>query len=600
MASPSRNLYEFGPFCLDASQKVLLKDGNLVELAPKTFDTLLVLVESAGRVIGKEAFMQRVWPDSVVEEGAITSQISLLRKILNNGGCFIETVPKRGYRFMGDVRHHADGDGSLVVRETHTRTNITLSLSIQSIAVLPFYPLAGSGEADDYLRLGLADALTTRLSSIRQLIVRPTSSALKYGALQTDPVAAGRELRVDSVLTGSFQRIGQRVRISLQLVDVSHGRALWGEIFDEELSNIFAMQDSISSQVADELAPHLSREEKGILTKQHTDNIEADQLYWKGRLLMNQSVRTLETVCKAIDYFKQAVAKDSEFALAFADLAAAYEGASASTLLPPLEMFPQALEAAATALSLDPNLSEAHAVIGAIKWEYEHDWEGAESKFLKAIELNRSNASAHWNYAQLLTMQGRHQEAMFEIDRSRQIDPLSSNIRAVRALVLFYARRYEEAAEQVEATLETDPYAYRARMYATAIYEVQGLYDMALEHVLKGRQLSGGAYPDVSLLARIYARSGEKRKFKIALEELKSLAKVKYVDPFAFVIVHEAKGEISEALDWLEKTYEARSYWITTLNVNPHLDRLRSAPGFDRVLAKLNFPNSGFGKLLPD
>jgi DNA-binding winged helix-turn-helix (wHTH) protein/tetratricopeptide (TPR) repeat protein len=600
MPSQSRNLYEFGPFCLDASQKVLLKDGNHVELAPKTFDTLLVLVESAGRVIGKEAFMQRVWPDSVVEEGAITSQVSLLRKILNNGGCFIETVPKRGYRFMGDVRHRGGGDGSLVVREMHTRTHITLSLSIQSIAVLPFHSLAGSGEADDYLRLGLADALTTRFSSVRDMIVRPTSAVLKYGALQTDPVTAGRELRVDSVLTGNFQRVGQRVRISLQLVDVSDGRALWGEIFDEELSNIFAVQDSISSQVAERLVPHLSREERGVLTKQHTDNIEADQLYWKGRLLMNQSVRTPETVCKAIDYFKQAVARDSQFALAFADLAAAYEGASVSTLLPPLEMFPQAQEAVTKALSLDPTLSEAHAIMGAIKWEYEHDWEGAESKLLKAIELNRSNASAHWNYAQLLTMQGRHEEAMFEIERSQQIDPLSSNIRAVKALVLYYARRYEEAAEQAEATLEIDPYAYRARMYATAIYEVRGLYDQALEHVLKGRQLSGGAYPDVSLLARIYAHLGEKRKFKTAFEELKRLAKVKYVDPFAFVIVNEAQGTISEALDWLEKTYEARSYWITTLNVNPHLDRLRSAPGFGCILAKLNFPHSVFGKLLPD
>ena len=660
MPTRLNGLYEFGPFRLDASQKVLLKDGRPVELMPKTFDTLLVLVENAGRVVDKETFMRQVWPDAVVEEGGITSQISILRKLLGPEARLIETVPKRGYRFAGDVRHTAPGDASLVVQETHTFSRITVeeeeglaevrpsvagdaarhvsgpsvkvlaarstrtraavvvavlalvsvvavfayrglsgknlggrapgALAVGSIAVLPFRALDGGSE-DDYLRLGLADALTTRLSGVHRLTVRPTSAVLKYGDGRVEAAAAGRELRVDAVLAGSFQRAGQRVRVTMQLVDVRDGRALWSQTFDEELSNIFALQDSISEQVAGELAPQLSGEERTQLAKRHTQDLEADRLYWKGRLLMKQSVRTPETLRKAINYFKLAAERDPQFALAHADLAGAHESAAVLNLLPPREMFPSAREAVRKALELDPNLSEAHAVMGSIAWEYDYDWHAGERHLRRAIELNPSNASAHSNLAELLNMWGRHDEALAEIDRAQQIDPLSSNTQAIEALLLLYARRYEDAAWQAQATLELDPYSYLAHMYAAAAYEFLGSYDKAIEHVLKGRQLSGGAYPDMAMLARMHARSGREAEFKVAFKELQQLARREHVDPFAFVIVHEARRENSEALVRLEKSYEERSYWVNAINVNPHLDGLRGEPRFEALRERLRLPS---------
>jgi TolB-like protein/DNA-binding winged helix-turn-helix (wHTH) protein/Tfp pilus assembly protein PilF len=521
---------------------------------------LYVLIQNAGRVVNKKTFMDLVWPDVDVEEGAIQQQISLLRKILGSDGSggarLIETVPKRGYRFVGGVTERAPVEvaAPLFVRETHTRKRITINekksdvadeesvaaqpslkssaaapaealalpsagvrmrsgargtvfiltsfaivvialgaaigwsrwgrakgpraataatLTVRRLAVLPFNDLAG-GVGDDYLRLGLADALITRLSGVRHLTVRPTSAILKYGERPVEAAAAGRELQVDAVLAGGFQRVGESVRVTVQLVDVRDGRTLWAQTFDDELTNIFAVQDSISAKVTDEIAPQLSSEEKVMLARHHTPSLEADRLYWKGRVLMKQSVRTPESVEKAIGFFKEAVAADPQFALAYADLAGAYEGASVLNLKEPREMFPLAIEAVHTALELDDTLSEAHAVAGSIKWEYDYDWDGGERELRRAIDLNPSNAAAHAAYADLLSKLGRHDEALVELGRAREIDPLSSNLQAVESFLLFNARRYEEAARQAEATIELDPYSYLAYMYGAAAYELQG------------------------------------------------------------------------------------------------------------------------------
>jgi len=348
MGLPAKHLYEFGPFVLDADERVLLREGQPVSLAPKAFDTLLALIEKSGRIVGKDELLNRVWPDSFVEEGNLAFNISVLRKALAGGADdvqFIETVPKRGYRFVTPVRQMNDaGPDVLIESQTISRVVIEdrredieeqkqipapkdltqrasdtsfsrraiskLSLLIagvivlgivaviaylrlpgptspRTLAVLPFKPLAANSN-DEYLELGMADALITRLSNLKEIVVRPTSSVLKYAAAGQDPIAAGRELAVDAVLDGSVQRSGDKIRVTVRLVRVGDGVPLWADKFDENFTNIFSVQDSISERMARALTLNLSGDEKNKITKRYTDDVEAYQLYLKGRYYWNK------------------------------------------------------------------------------------------------------------------------------------------------------------------------------------------------------------------------------------------------------------------------------------------------------------------------
>ena len=342
MSDSRKRFYEFGPYRLDAADRVLFKDGKLVSLPPKIFDILLALVESNGRVLEKDELMQEVWPDTFVEEGNLARNVSTLRKLLGEGEGgqqYVETIPRRGYRFAANVKE-AD-EGTVIVRERSrvtieqeeviadgeaeklattgekflppapSRSRVparTISLIllivalggifywlwnrsqqaarplVGSMAVLPFKPLSAES-GDEYLGLGMADALITRLGRINQIIVRPTSAVRKYSAQQQDPVAAGQELKVESVLDGSIQKIGDRVRLTVQLVKVADGRHLWAEQFDEKFTDILAVEDAISARVAERLALKLSGEEQRQLAKRYTEIAEAHQLYLKGRYL---------------------------------------------------------------------------------------------------------------------------------------------------------------------------------------------------------------------------------------------------------------------------------------------------------------------------
>jgi DNA-binding winged helix-turn-helix (wHTH) protein len=324
MTTQARRLYNFGPFELDTGAQVLRRDGKGVPLKPKLLELLILFVESNGRVVRKDELIKHFWPDTFVEESNLPVSVCELRKALGEVRGereYIETVPRRGYRFVARVSEV--GDTSAQVDSGGPTAEVTSNGSANwakgTIAVLPFKAIGATG--DQYLGLGMADALITRLSNLRQITIRPTSSIRKYDR-ERDPVVAGRDLRVEWVLEGSVQKLGKRIRVTVQLVSVGDGLSLWAETFDEKFTNIFAVEDSISKHVATALAPKLTVEERRHLAKRHTENAEAYQEYLKGRYFMEK--RTEAGFRKSIGCFERAIQMDPTFALAYSGLADCY------------------------------------------------------------------------------------------------------------------------------------------------------------------------------------------------------------------------------------------------------------------------------------
>jgi TolB-like protein len=352
-------IYEFGDFSLNAPERLLLREGQAVALKPKVLDLLLILVQNSGHIIEKDVLIKQVWPDSFVEESNLTVNISVLRKVLGkskDGKAYIENISKRGYRFVAKVIVSEPAPHQLTI---HTNGKHQEHSGRTSIAVLPFKHI-GSSENDEYLGLGITDALITRLSNVQQVIVRPTNAIRKYKDV-LDPITAGQELKVETVLDGSIRRSGQRIRVTVQLVSVADGASLWAEKFDEQFTDIFDVEDSISEQVTKALMLRLSSEEKEQLVKHHTRDAKAYQAYLRGQYCCDK--RTKDSLEKAIAYFQQAIDIDSNFALAYFGLAYCYILISSFNTLPPKECLPKSEKAILKALQLDNTLAEAHALL---------------------------------------------------------------------------------------------------------------------------------------------------------------------------------------------------------------------------------------------
>ena len=407
-------------------------------LTLKAFDLLQLLAENQGHLLEKDEILRRVWPDSVVEENNLTVTISSLRKALGedpNDRQYIETVPRRGYRFVADLRS-ADGAEAGPAPAAPTARTLPLKAAlaacallavglgwlwsrssgpsapapVRSMAVLPFRSL---DDEHEYLGLGMADALITRLGGTKLLVVRSTGTVRRYSTPDLDPVAAGRDLRVESVLEGSMQAAGGRLRTTVRLLRVSDGSALWAGTFDEPLTDIFTVQDAISERVAAALALELTEAERSLLTRRYTSDTEAYQLYLKGRFFWNK--RTRDGFERGITCFQQAIAKDPSYALAWSGLADSYIGLAFYHYAAPHEAMPRAREAAARALQTDDALAEAHASLAHVKANYEWDWAAAEREWKAAIALKPEYATAHqWYAVHHLAPMGRMEEAIAE------------------------------------------------------------------------------------------------------------------------------------------------------------------------------------------
>ena len=639
MNEPEPHTYQFDDFHLDAVRRVLLRTGEPVPLTPKVFDTLLYFVQNRGKVLGKEELMGALWPDAFVEENNLTQSVSSLRRALGEArgeNRYIVTVPGHGYRFAAPVSVSTDGEPrtaeeimpvqdaaaavslpeatAAIVTPVGRRLTIvqqrlllvgllaavlgvaglymwrsqTRPLStrqVRTIAVLPFKPLVPEGR-DEALELGMADTLVTRLSGIRQLVVSPTSAVRRYSGLEQNPLVAGNELGVDAVLDGTIQRSAERIRVAARLINVSDGSTIWAGHFDERFADIFQVQDAISERVASELVPRLTGEERQMLAKRYTDNAEAYELYVKGRFFWSK--RTREGDEQALEFFKQALSRDPNYAPAHVGLADYYRALPISRDVPAGEAMPKAKDEAEMALRLDEGSAEAHSVFGGIKFFY-WDWEGSEQEYRRALELNPNFPRAHIGYANFLSAMGRHDEAFAEMERAYRLDPLSSLSGALEGQSLYLARRYADAVEHLRRVLEINPDFWIALLQLGKSYERLGRYDEALEAFRKARE-AGGTTETLSVAGYTYAVSGRKSEAERTLQELMTHSGRSYVPPYNIALIHQGLGNTDEALRWLEKAYAERNPHLFFLNVEPKWDSLRADPRFVDLLKRLRFP----------
>ena len=592
--SRQKSCFEFGPFHLDASERLLLRDGRPVPVPPKVFDTLVALVENRGQLVLKEDLINRLWPDTFVEEVTLARYISDLRKALGNSPerKYIETVSKRGYRFVAEVKELA---GAALVVERRTKSRIVVeeesdSARTQSIAVLPFKPLNPEGR-DEYLELGIADALITRLSDIGQIVVRPTSSVRRYSELDQDSATAGRELAVDSVLEGSIQKMGDRIRVTTRLVRVEDGCSLWSGKFDQNFTDMFAVEDSISERVAAALALKLTGEERARLTRRYTQNTAAYHLYLKGRYHWNK--RTEESLTRSIECYYQAIDIDPTYALAYAGLSDCYTklGDAGVTAMTPREAFARARAAALRALEIDELLAEVHASLGHLNMHF-FQWADAERAFNRAIELNPNYASAHHWYSYYMAFHKRFEEAMEKIATAVRLDPLSLPIADSIGEFLYFERRYEEAIEQFRKILEMDPNFLASRISLGHTYVEAGMFDRAEVEFLNARQITAESIDALAGLSYTYAMSGNRQAALKVLADLTELSKQRYVSPYDLALIHVALDEKEDAFRCLEKGYDECAEWMIFTNADPRLDPLREDERFSDLLARLGFDKS--------
>jgi len=452
------------------------------------------------------------------------------------------------------------------------------------IAVLPFKPLS-SENRDQALELGMADALITKLSNSRQIIVSSLNSVRKYGDLEQDPVAAGRELWVNSILEGNVQKSGERVRVTARLINVANGSSLWAGTFDEKFTDVFGVQDAISQKVADALALRLSGEEKKRLTKRYTENVDAYQLYLIGRYHWDKF--TPPDIRKAIGFFQQAIDLDPNYALAYFGLAQANLSLAFSADVPSKDCLPQAKAAAMKALEIDDSLAEAHASLAFSIAFFDWDWTGAEREAKRAVALNPDSGMAHFAYAHVLSNLGRHDEAASEGGQAIALEPVFPLFRAIVAMFLHHAGHNDEAYAGLQKALELEPNFWIAHVTLGKVLIQQGKYAEAIAEFEKAKELSHGNSEAIASIGYVAALAGDASKARAVLGELKTLSRQHYIPLHNIALVYNGLGEQSEALFWLEKAYDERDVLVSLLQVDPKWDSLRSNPHFVAILKRI-------------
>lgn len=628
-----KDIFEFGKFRLDAAECALFRERRAVPLEPQVFKTLLVMVENAGHLVEKGTLLDEIWGDAQVEEGNLVRNISLLRKALGEGSSgerYIETIPKRGYRFVAQVKHVGEESTDSIVAAAETQQKMapsdgagtklrlprirnayaaaavigcllliaaviqwTRSVTAElpgdpvhtSIAVLPFKPLTGD-ERDEVLEIGMAEALINKLSTVPQLIVRPLGVVRRYTALEQDPLEAGREMAVDTVLESTLQKSTDDVRVTARLLRVRDGVALWSYRSDEPQSNILALQRVLSEKVAASLVAKLSSEQRKLLGRHYTQNAEAYQLYLKGRFFFEKV--TPDGVKKSVSYFQQAIDKDPNFALAYCGMCASYTLFGHLRVLRPEEAFPAAKAAVARALELDVSLSEAHSQAGFISLHYDYDWARADKESRRAIELNANSPMAHHVRAFYLAAVGRTDDALLEIRRALDLDPISLLLNADAGELFWYARRPDDAIDQLGKTLEMGHDFPLAARYLARVYAHEGMNKQAFVEYQRSAALLGGKAADDAQSAKAFAASGLAGYYRFELDRLKKQLKERYVPPFDFARLYAVLGDRDRAIEWLGKAIEERNFAIPFLKVDPDFDIVRPDPRFSELLRKLN------------
>jgi TolB-like protein/Tfp pilus assembly protein PilF len=449
--------------------------------------------------------------------------------------------------------------------------------AIDSIAVLPFVNASGDPNTE-YLSDGISEALINSLTELQQLRVIARTTAFRYKGKEVDPQAIGRELNVRAVLMGRVRQVGDTRNIQVDLVDTQTGAQLWGQEYERRISDVLSVKQAIAREITEKLRLRLSGADQQRLAKRDTTNAEAYQLYLRGRFHWNK--RNTTEMQKSIEFFQQAVTIDSNYALGYTGLADAYSQLSEFQVSTPRELMPKAKEAASKAISIDDQLSEAHAALGLILAVYDYDFAAAERELKRAIELNPNYGTAHHYYSRVLTAEGRHEEALAENRRALEIDQLSLPFNWIYGTHLLFARKYDEAIAQLKKTLELDAAFEPAREWLIIVYQAKGDYAQCIEEIAKYHQQNGS--PEKAALAReIFARRGWQGYLRTALDKNPKLTAYLRTTSYA------ALGEKDKAFAELDKQFENRTHLSMFVKVDPRFDSLRDDPRYADLVRRM-------------
>ncbi|PYS99620.1 MAG: hypothetical protein DMF63_11085 [Acidobacteria bacterium] len=629
--------YEFKSFRLDLEERQLLRNGTALPLTPKAFDVLATLVVRSGHLVEKDDLLRSVWGESFVEEANVARIVHTLRRILGedeNGNKFIETVPTKGYRFVADVTQVFDEPStSAVVAQSpptsldtvrppsvpvddepaiYSKRNprivlfvagfataisliVVLSFDFQwgsagnnaavkTIAVLPLRALNGD-DRDPLYDLGIADSLINRLSSTKGLLVRPLSSTRQYEESEIDPVAAGKEQKVDYVLASNYQIQEGKIRITSQLINVGSGKTEETYKTEKEISKAFELQDAFAVEIGNRLMSRFALHLSGDPSRRGTTNEEAYRLYLQGMSLYDR--RSNENAKLSVRLLDQAVQLEPTYALAWAGDAHAhrYLGNMVRNTSSSLdEEYKKSIEAVNRALALDPNLSEAHSALCENKYMYEFDSPGAESECKRALELDPNSALAHDIYSRFLSWAGRHAEAIAESDIAIELEPTSHFFKRNLGMHLFYARRYDDAVLQLRRVIEVDKEFGNAYQWLSRIFVVQGKETEAFEAWMDFFSRSSGKNPEATQAYNTAFQTSGYRGF--LLERMKRFDESSQ-GLFQGAAYAAELGDNDRAFDYLEKSLERREGWMMSMNVDPRLDTLRDDPRYIRLLERV-------------
>ena len=635
---PSGRL-RFGVFEVDLRAGELTKRGLRIKLQEQPFQVLAMLLEKPGELVTREELRQKIWGQTVVDfDHGLNKAINKIREALGDSAenpRFVETVARRGYRFLADVtpidtaantQPGPETEGLVALPDSHrvelagvgvpperphrsyARTGVGLGLAlvlaaslswifyfqnqssskIRSLAVLPLESLSG-GVAQDYFTDGMTDQLITDLGQISALRVISRTSAMAYKGVHRPLAEIARELNVEAVVEGTVLRSGERVRITAQLIQVPNEKHLWAQSYEGDLQDTLALQNSVARAIAQQIQVALNPQEEAALKKSNPVNAEAYEAYLKGRYFWNK--RTTEGLVRATDYFHHAIDTDAGYAKAYSGLADSYalSGDWEYGILSPQDAFPKAKAAATKALALDDNLSEAHTSLAFIEDLYDWDWASAEKEYKRALALNPGYATAHHWYAWHLIVMGRTDEGIAELRKSESLDPLSLIISADLADALCIAHRYDESVQQSQKTIEMDPHFAVAHYQLGQALEQKHRHDEAIAEFRRAMDLSGGNTTFESNLANAYAVSGRKEEAMKIVKDLESRRSQSSATDASIALIYVGLGDNDQAMIWLNKAYQAR--FNPSILMRPAFDPLRSGPQFQDLLRRIGLPS---------
>jgi DNA-binding winged helix-turn-helix (wHTH) protein/TolB-like protein/tetratricopeptide (TPR) repeat protein len=613
---PEKPVYRFDGFVVDAQNFVVERGDQPVSLTPRAFDVLLLLLKNRGQVVEKRQMFDEIWKDTFVSDNALTKVIKELRQSLGDSvdePKFIETIPKRGYRFIATLNGaEAPVDERSPVETTNERPwrttvsivgmSVLLVLAVaaiwaviarrsaetasapKTIAVLPFKPLNAESR-DESLEMGMAETLITRLTSLRDVVVRPIGSVRKFTDANADPISAGEQLQTDTVVDGSIQKAGERVRVTVRLFDVRTRSTLWSEQFDENFTDIFRLQDSITQRIAGALALKLSRHEQEQLAKHMTENPRAYEAYLRGQFHWHR--RGPEWIDQSLRAYKQALEEDPNFALAHIGVADAYIMMSGHRRISMQEAEAKAAPSITRALEIDNDLADAHNALAELKYQYQYDWRGAEIEFKKAVDLNPNATWIRQAYGWFLMCDGQFDAAALQMDMARQLDPSSLTLTIARGRLYYFSRQYDQAIEYFRRVLELEPNDRSAHTALMAAYERTGRHPEAMEEFFKLTGMDEEHAADQEEFRRAFAEGGWTGFLRKNLEKLDKMRPRNRASDWTYAELYIRLGDREKAFESLEKVFNAHDVAILQFKVEPANDVLRGDPRYAKLLAKI-------------